>query len=292
MARDLGVRVCGRCPYSLVLKSEQGMISTLRLASTFIMWSHSGASVFLRGPGTIIRAVLLVIGLPALLIGLYLYVKRSRTLGRSISLGASLRRMSRRRAVAIALIFLVCGLTMEFVPESLALLWHIRHGRMATFANSDGRFEIPVPTWWFVWDSGDPSSLMLVTGSGRFRGTYLKRSGWGSATFYRRRFPSQADRQKILSQLDERHRKSFSRSDAQVDAQMDDLFGPSRLISKLSVAGQPTECFERINPRSATFVLVDCEPEAPTPGLSVLFSGHPSTVPEFLRLLQLVRRKS
>lgn len=249
--------------------------------------------MFPREPGTVIRAILLIIGLLTLSISLYLYVKRSRTLGRSIGLGASLRRMSRRRAVAVALFLLACGLTMEFFPETLALLWHIRHGRIATLSNNAGKFEIPVPTWWFSRDIGDPSSLMLVTASGRFRGVYLRRAKWGSAVFSGRRWvPSEAEKQKIMAQLDAEHQKSFSRSNAEIDARMDDLFGPSKSISKLSIAGQCSECFERVSPRFANLVLVDCEPEAPTLGLSVLFSGHPSSVPEFLALLQLVRKKS
>lgn len=247
--------------------------------------------MFLREPGTVIRAVLLVIGLPTLLISLYLYRKRSRALGRSIGLGASLQRMSRRRAVTLALVLLVCGLTMEFFPETLALLWHIRHGRIATLSTNAGKFEIPVPTWWFGRDIGDPSSLMLVTVSGRFRGMHLKKAGWGSAVFSGSRWSlSAAEKQKIMSQLDAGQQKIISQSDARMDAQMDDLFGPTKSISILSIAGQPTGCIERMNPRF-DLVLVDCEPEAPIPGLSVLFSGHPSSVPEFLRLLQLVRKK-
>ena len=245
--------------------------------------------MFLREPGTVIRAVLLIIGLPTLVISLYLCRKRSRALGRSIGLGATLRRMSRRRAVTLALFLLVCGLTMEFFPETLALLWHIRHGRVATLSTNAGKFEIPVPTWWFGSDIGDPSSLMLVTASGRFRGMYLKQPRWGSAVFSEtRRSLSEAEKQKIMSRLDAGQRKILSQS----AAQMDDLFGPSKSISKLSIAGQLTECFERINPRFANFVLVDCGPEVPVPGLSVLFSGHLSSVPDFLRLLQLVRKKS
>jgi len=249
--------------------------------------------VFLREPGTLIRAVLLVIGLPTLLVGLYLYVKRCRALGWPIGLGAGLRRMSRRRAVAIALVLLVCGLTMEFLPECMALLWHIRYGRIATLSNNAGEFEIPVPAWWFGRDTGDPSSLTLVTASGRFRGVYLKRPRWGSAVFSGTRWSlSEAEKQKIMSKLSARQQDSFSRSNAEMDARMDDFFGSSKFLSKLSVAGQPTECFERINPRFANLVLVDCEPEAPLAGLSVLFSGHPSSVQDFLQLLQLVRKKS
>jgi len=246
-----------------------------------------------REPGAAIRTVLLIVGLPTLLVGLYLYVKRCRALGWPIGLGARLRRMSRRRAVAIALVLLVCGLTMEFLPECLALLWHIRHGRIATLSNNAGKFDIPVPAWWFGMDIGDPSSLMLVTASGRFRGMYLKKPRWGSAVFSGRRWSlSEAEKLKITSQLDVQRQESFSKSNARMDAQMDSLFGSRKSISKLSLAGQATECFERMSPRFADFVMIECEPQAPIAGLSVLFSGHPSSVQDFLQLLQLVRKKS
>lgn len=195
--------------------------------------------------------------------------------------------------MAVALFLLVCGLTMEFFPETLALLWHIRHGRTATLSNNAGKFEIPVPTWWFARHISDPSSLMLMTGSGRFRGVYLQGAKWGSAVFSGTRWSlSEAEKQKIMSKLDAQHQKNFSQSNAEMDARMDDLFGPSKSISKLSIAGQRSECFERVSLRFTNLVLVDCEPEAPTQGLSVLFSGHPSSVPEFLELLRLVRKKS
>jgi len=245
--------------------------------------------VFLREPGTVIRVVLLAIGLPTLLIGLYLYRKRSRALGRPIGLGASLRRMSRRRAVTLALFLLVCGVAMEFFPETLALLWHIRHSRIVTFSNNAGTFEIPVPTWWYGRDMSDPSSLMLVTASGRFRGMHLKKPRWGAAFFSESRFSiSEAEKHKLMAQLNADQRKIMS----QTEAQFDDLFGSRKPLSKLFIAGQPTECFERTSPRFTNLVVVECEPGAPLPGLSVLFSGHPSSVPEFLRLLQLVRKKS
>jgi len=178
-----------------------------------------------------VRIVLLLAGGAGLTVGLYLWWKYRAGKPRGLNFWRRFFRMSRHDATVLGLVLLSCALFMEFIPEAMALAWHIRYGRTATISNGVwGTYEIPVPMLWSGSHDFGAAELHLITFPGRFRALYLAAVGESVSVSFAFRVTPGADAQKNMWRVDQ-------------------LLNTNTTGSNRTIAGQPTTCFERRDPR-------------------------------------------
>ena len=163
-----------------------------------------------------------------------------------------------------ALPLLLCGLFLEFMPETVALAWHVRYGRSAKLGN----YNVPVPLSWVVLRDEGGWDLWAGAFPGRFRGLHLGKQEWGTMSFSIAPNTSGTDRLKAMPR-------------------MDDLLGThTTVLPSLTVAGQPTLCFQRTRPSHSDIIEIDCAPESDKRGFAANFMGNEKFVDVFLELCE------
>lgn len=180
--------------------------------------------------------------------------------------------MKRTRSyVLCAMPLLICGIFLEFLPETFGLAWHAVHGRTTIL----GRFEIPVPTlWWVAKDEGG-WHLMLSGFPGRFRALHLGHREWASMSFsVAPNATTGVDQEKITPKVDA-------------------LLGMQTVsISKIMIADQSTLCFEKRDKRFEDVIQINCVPEAQLRGISANYMGHRKFTEMFFVTLRSAKTKS
>lgn len=170
--------------------------------------------------------------------------------------------------IAAAVVLLGCGLALEFLPEAMALGWHLRHGNWARI----GEYEVPVSAWsWAYLDQTPSGSLIVYDTPGRFRRSFLGKQDWGMTQF---------SESPIFT----------AKLDPTLQSKLDQRMGTSSAISQIRMAGEPATCFRRNDPKFPTIVLVECKLDAAQPGLAANFMGPRDRVPQFFATLQQVSR--
>ena len=157
---------------------------------------------------------------------------------------------------------------MEFLPETQALAWHIRHGRKVIF----GSYEIPVPALW--WASNDErGSAMLFGFPGRLRAMHLGKPEWGTMSFSVAPLPSYADERKAI-------------------LKMDQLMGTNtKVVANLQIANEATVCLDSRHPSHADVVEIRCLPESEKGGLCAGYMGNRKYVDLFFATLRNVNKR-
>ena len=166
------------------------------------------------------------------------------------------------------LVLLASIAMLGFLPETMAIAWHIRYGTRV----SVGQYQVPVPLLWMGSFEDDQRSLSAITVMGRFRQARIRKSRVGMIVYSVSSPLDAADAHAVMSRLDER-------------------MGTSTAASSLTVGGQPTTCFTTIHPAAVDFVDIRCLPPSGTQGLTVDFIGDRSMVPQFYDLLRQVGKK-
>jgi len=180
-------------------------------------------------------------------------------------------RIRKRNFVGCAIVLLIGCLVLAFLPETMAIAWHMRYGRTAKLANYAGSYDMRVPVlWWGLYDEGR-WDITLINERG-----YLRRSlgdhRWARVTFSVKPEPVPGiERESALPQADR-------------------LMGTSTTTSRLTMAGQPMICFDSHRADQPQLADISCVPETTTRGLSVSFLGDRSLTNDFLVLLRGVTK--
>ena len=191
--------------------------------------------------------------------------------------------MNRKSLRACLLLLTILGvaylLNIEFMPEMMAIGWHIRHGKTARLKSFGGKkYTIDVPAmWWANVDDGR-WSVTLIKRTGRI-GASLRQGEWATISFSV--VPQYSTAEEIRQAAPILDRKGFT----------------SIEVSTVRIAGQDLHCFEQDSKRLAELarnpLVVDlyCVPLADKHQFSADYFGSRAFVPEFYRVLYTVKRE-
>jgi hypothetical protein len=171
---------------------------------------------------------------------------------------------NRRSLLICGSVLTMVGILLVFLPESLALIWHIQHGRNANI----GKYAIPVPILWVAREDQGTRDLIVVGMAGRFRGAYLRNSEWGMMDF------SMAS-------------KAVAAEPAKAVALISKGRGTQgTVIGTFHAGDQQTVCIERTRSSFSDQTEINCSPASDNVGLSATYIGSAKSVDVFFHTLE------
>ena len=185
----------------------------------------------------------------------------------------------RKLGICVSLALTAYGVFHEFMPEILALGWHVRHGRTAHLQGSDGRrYRVDVPALWWAHEDGWNLSLVKTYGRGH---SLTRRLDGAMATVEFDGGPVYFTAEKL--------RKIRSEADNKVVVYATE-------VSNLTTAGQTVYCVELRQADGAsvemasTIVNMTCVPLSEKRFFTASYLGTRALIPEFYEVLKGVRR--
>jgi hypothetical protein len=176
----------------------------------------------------------------------------------------------RKRSLSICVaVLLVCGLSMLFVPEILALISRIDH---PSDAFELGAHRIIVPFGYNIMERTS-QSLHIAYLPGTFRTRVLGQRNWSMISF-------------------DTYAGQFSAKEALVAVK---IVAPmrgedSKEFLRAPVGGEDTVCIRTDNKKFPQMTTVNCYPEN-AKGMHITFSGSPAELDAFREMLMAIQRK-